>query len=249
MQFRVVDHLHPSFKEINDRRVARVPRNKRSGYSVFRHTVQVPATKTLRSDARRNRERLVASARELFAARGIDVSVEEITHHAGLGMGTLYRHFPTKGELVDAVLDDAFGEIARLADEAAEAEDAWQGLTRFLHGALELHVQNRGVKDLMAARRSGHDAARNRIRRLLRRVIDRAQEQGTLRADFTFEDLPPVFWSTARVIETTADVAPDFWRRYLTFFLDGLRAAGATPVTTPPLTRAQLERTRARRGR
>jgi AcrR family transcriptional regulator len=212
----------------------------------------VPATKTLRSDARRNRERLVASARGLFATHGIDVSVEEITHHAGLGMGTLYRHFPTKDDLIEAVLEDAFAELARLAEEAAAADDAWAGLTGFVEEALDLHVQNRGVKDILATRAHGArgaEATRARIRRLLRGVIDRAQEQGALRADFTFEDLPFVFWSAGRVIEQTADVAPEVWRRYVSFVLDGLRAPGATPVTTPPLTAAQLRRVNTRRGR
>lgn len=194
----------------------------------------------------------MASARELFATRGIDVSVEEITHHAGLGMGTLYRHFSTKDDLIDAVLEDAFGELARLAEQAAAAEDAWEGLTRFVEQVLQLHVQNRGVKDLLAARDPGADhaaGARAAIRRLLRQVIDRAQEQGALRSDFTFEDLPPVFWSVGRVIEATADVAPDFWRRHLSFYLDGLRPPAATPAPEPPLTTSQLKRTHGRRGR
>lgn len=210
------------------------------------------ATKTLRSDARRNREQLVASARELFATHGIDVSVEEITHHAGVGMGTLYRHFPTKDDLIDAVLENAFADLARLAEEAVAAEDAWEGLTHFLEQVLQLHVQNRGVKDLLAARDPDADpaaGARAAIRRLLRQVIDRAHEQGSLRADFAFEDLPPVFWSIGRVIEATADVAPDFWRRYLSFYLDGLRPPAATPTPAPPLTTAQLKRTHGRRGR
>jgi AcrR family transcriptional regulator len=209
----------------------------------------VQATKALRSDARRNRERLVSSARELFAARGIDVSVEEITHHADLGMGTLYRHFPTKDDLIDAVLEDAFAEFGRLAEEAAASADAWEGLTRFLEQALELHVKNRGVKDLLATR--GRDAApaaaaRAHMRRVLRGVIERAQEQGALRPDFVFEDLPPIVWSLGRVVELTTDIAPDFWRRQLSFVVDGLRATSATQVTTPPLTQSQLRRTNVR---
>ena len=209
----------------------------------------MPAARTLRSDARRNRERLVASARELFAQRGVDVPVEEITQHAELGMGTLYRHFPTKDDLVAAVLEDAFAEIVRLAEEAAAAEHAWGGLERFLREALELHVQNRGVKDLLAAQEHGHDAARARIRRLLCSVVQRAQDEGTLRRDFAFEDLPPIFWSTARIVQATAHVAPDYWRRYLSFVLDGLRAEAATRAPAPPLTRAQLQRAHGRRGR
>ena len=190
---------------------------------------------TLRRDARRNRERLVASARELFATSGLDVSVEDITHHAGLGIGTLYRHFPTKEDLVDAVL-----------------EDAWDGLTGFLERALALHAANRGLKDVLATAEQGReraDAMRTRIRPLLRRLIERAHEQGDLRPDFTAEDLPLVFWTAHRVIETTASIAPDLWRRYLGLLLDGLRTEAATPLPAPPLTRAQLTRAARRRER
>ena len=88
----------------------------------------------LRSDARRNREGLTASARRLFAERGLDVPVDEITRDAGLGMGTLYRHFPTKEDLVDAVLEDAFAEYLALADAALEEEDAWTGVESFVYG-------------------------------------------------------------------------------------------------------------------
>jgi AcrR family transcriptional regulator len=199
----------------------------------------VNAVKTLRSDARRNRERLVASARELFADKGVDVSVEEITHHAGLGMGTLYRHFPTKEELIDAVLEDAFAEIVVAAEQAAAADDAWAGFTGFLEEALELHAANRGLKNALATRGHGvrREAMRARIRPLVRRMIERAQEQGTLRRDFAAEDMPLLFWTTDRVIEETAAEAPDYWRRYLGLLLDGLRAGAATPLPQPPLER------------
>ena len=226
---------------------------KRSVHSVLWHTTKVStstATKSLRSDARRNRERLVASARELFATAGVDVSVEEITHHAGLGMGTLYRHFPTKDDLIDAVLEDAFAEIVRLAERAAAEEDAWVGLTGFIEQVLALHAQNHGIKDVLATR--GHGALREtmraRVRPLVRAMVERAQEQGTLRADFSPEDLPLVFWTAGRVIETTGKFAPDYWRRYLAFLLDGLRASAATPQSTPPLTHAQLARVEKRRS-
>ena len=207
--------------------------------------------KTLRSDARRNRERLVASARELFASAGVNVPVEEITHHAGLGMGTLYRHFPTKEELIDAVLEDAFAELVGAAKQAAADDDAWAGFTGFLEQALALHAANRGLKDVLATNAQGAqraEAMRARIRPLLRRTIERAQEQGTLRSDFTAEDLPLVFWTGGRVIETTASVAPDHWRRYLGLLLDGLRAEAARPLPQPPLTRAQLVRATRREG-
>lgn len=204
----------------------------------------------LRSDARRNRERLVASARELFARDGIDVPVEEITHHAGVGMGTLYRHFPAKEDLVDAVLEEAFDEIVAAAREAENAEDAWAGLVGFLDRALAQHAANRGLKDMLADRPGGRkrlEAMRSQVDPILRRLVERARAEGTLRPDFAFEDLPVVFWTAFRVIERTAAVAPDFWRRYLGLLLDGLSADAASPLPAPPLTRAQLARTAERR--
>lgn len=218
------------------------------------HTAKVSPSQTeqksLRSDARRNRERLVASARELFATAGVDVPVEEITQHAGVGMGTLYRHFPTKEELIDAVLEDAFAEVVALAEASVATADAWGGFTGFLEGALALHVTNRGLKDVIASRGHGAgraEAMRARIRPLLRRLIERAHEQGSLRSDFTSADLPLVFWTAGRVIDKTGAVAPEGWRRYLGFLLDGLRAEAATPLPQPPLSRAQLAQAERRR--
>jgi AcrR family transcriptional regulator len=203
----------------------------------------MPATKALRSDARRNREALVAAARELFAEAGTDVSVEAVTSRAGLGMGTLYRHFSTKDELVDAVLEDAFSEVVQVAERAAAEEDAWAGFRMFLEETLARHAANRGLKDLLAAHRRGRERAqaiRERLQPLLARLVERAQEQGALRPDFALEDLRVLFWSCARVVEITSAVAPGYWRRHLAFLLDGLQTGAATPLPAPPLTPQQL---------
>jgi AcrR family transcriptional regulator len=201
--------------------------------------------KALRRDAQRNRDRIVASARVLFARDGVEASVEEITRHAGVGMGTLYRHFSTKEELVDAVLEDAFAAFVEAAEEGLAEEDAWTGFKLFLERAVALHAANRGLKDVVATREHGRARARamrSRMRPLLRRLIERAQAEGALRPDFTPEDLPLVFWTSGRVIEATAAVAPEFWRRHVGLLLDGLRAEAATPLPQPPLTEAQLNR-------
>ena len=212
-----------------------------------------PATKErpLRRDAQANRERIVAAARVAFAAGGIEATVEEIARTAGVGMGTLYRRFPTKEDLVDAVLEDAFGQFVRVAEESLAEADAWVGFTGFLERSLALHGADRGLKDLVASSRHGltrTQAMRARLRPLINRLVERAQEQGSLRSDFTPEDVPVVFWTAGRVIETTSQVAPDFWRRYLGLLLDGLRAGAATPLPHPPLTRAQLDRATGRRA-
>jgi AcrR family transcriptional regulator len=207
-------------------------------------------TRPLRRDAQANRDRILAAARAAFAAEGIEAPVEEIARRAAVGMGTLYRHFPAKEDLIDAVLEDAFAAFINAAEQALAEEDAWAGFRGFLERVFTLHAENRGLKDIIATRAHGRaraDAMRRRMRPLLRRLIERAQEQGTLRTDFTAEDMPLVFWTGGRVIEATAAVAPEFWRRYLGLLLDGLRAEAATPLPHPPLTWAQLNRATGRR--
>jgi AcrR family transcriptional regulator len=209
-------------------------------------------TRPLRRDAQANHDRIVAAAHAAFAADGVEVSVEEIARRAAVGMGTLYRHFPTKEDLVDAVLEDTFDEIVGAAEHALTEQDAWRGLSSFLERFFALHVQNRGLKDMLATRAHGReraDAMRARMRPLIRRLVARAQQQGTLRADFAPEDMPFVIWSVGRVIEETRAVAPELWRRHLGFLLDGLRADAATPLPQPPLTQAQLDRVTERRHR
>jgi AcrR family transcriptional regulator len=209
-------------------------------------TPPVPApARPLRRDAQANRDRIVAAARAAFATDGIEVSVEEIARRAAVGMGTLYRHFATKEDLVDAVLEETFDQIVGAAEQALTEEDAWRGLCSFFEHFFALHVKNRGLKDMLATQAHGReraDAMRARMRPLVRRLVKRAQKQGALRADFAPEDMPFVIWSVGRVIEETRAVAPELWRRHLGFLLDGLRAEAATPLPHPPLTRAQLNR-------
>lgn len=212
----------------------------------------VSAGKQLRSDARRNRQRLLDSARELFATAGVEASVEEITRGAGVGMGTLYRHFPTKEELIDAVLEDAFAEFLALGDSALREDDPWQGFCQFLERALELHARNRGLKDVLATSEHGRgraEAMRAQMWPLVSELVHRAHEQGTLRPDFAPEDIALVLWTGDRVIERSASFAPELWRRFLGLLIDGLGAGGATSLPAPPATQAQLAPwTRAGRG-
>ena len=198
-----------------------------------------------RADATRNRQRIITAARELLVASGLDVSVRQIAGRAGLGLGTLYRHFPTRDDLVDAVLEDAFEEYVAIAERALREPDAWTAFTRFVEEALEMGSRNRALKDVLETRAHGRErarAVRRRIRPLLARLVTRAQEQGALRADFSPQDLPVLFWSSDRVIELAGDVAPDLWRRQLGFVLDGLRAEAAHPLPAPALRQAQLDR-------
>jgi len=204
----------------------------------------------LRRDAQRNRERIVAAARTVFAEEGVDAPVEAVARRAGVGMGTLYRRFPTKEDLIDAVLEDALAEFTSAGEEALALEDAWEGLRIFLERIFALHVQNRCLKDVLAARAHGRarvEAMREKMRPLVKQLVERAQAQGALRPDFTPADVSLVLWSGGHIVDATAAIAPDAWRRYLGLLLDGLRADGATPLDAPPLTRSQVERVLERR--
>jgi AcrR family transcriptional regulator len=212
----------------------------------------VTPARPLRRDAQANRERIVAAARATFAAGGLDASVEEIARRAGVGMGTLYRRFPTKDALVDAVFEDTLAEIETAGRDALAADDAWAGLCAFLDRAFALHEANRGLKDVVMTRsaaRATAESARARLRPLIAKLVARAQADGSLRADFRPEDLPVLFWAVGRVIEATSEVAPGAWRRHVGIVLDGLRAPAATPLPRPALTRSQLDRASARRTR
>lgn len=162
-----------------------------------------------------------------------------------MGIATLYRHFASKEELVDAVLEDAFEELIDVAEAAASEPDAWLGFRRFVEQAVALHARNRGLKDVVETRMHGAERAaamRRRLRPLLERLVERAQRQGALRRDFAPEDVALLFWGCDRVIELSAGVEPELWRRHLGFVFDGLRAEAATPLAQAPLSSTQLRR-------
>lgn len=200
------------------------------------------AYRPLRRDARENRERILDAARGAFAELGIDASVEEIACRAGVGMGTLYRRFPTKDALIDAVFEEHLDHMARAAEQALAATDAWEALLEYLAYVVGLQAADRGLSEIVGANlRTEHlvGRARTRLRPLVQRLIDRAQEAGRLRADVVYEDVSVLLWTTGRVVDATREVAPEFWRRYLALMVDGLRARDASRLPRPPLTPAK----------
>jgi AcrR family transcriptional regulator len=179
--------------------------------------VTVTGTKPLRRDAQANRDRIVAAAREAIAAEGIDVGIDEVARRAGVGVGTIYRRFPTKEDLVDAVLDDAIDELVAIAEECLAVEDPWRGFQTYVERVIDLHVANRGLKRVFASR--GTDRLRRRVGAPVARLIARAQEDGSLRGDFKPQDMRLVFWSARGVLE----IDPSMRHRFLTLLFDGLR--------------------------
>jgi len=191
-----------------------------------------------RRHARRNHELLVVAAREVFAERGVEASLEEIARRAGVGIGTLYRHFATREALVEAIFEDRITELIAIARAAAAEPDGWQALVRFLEQMLELQASDRVLKDVLMRYPPGAGrlaSAREEMRQLFEQVLERARKQGRLRDDFTISDLALLFWSFTPLIDATAEVAPNAWRRHLHWLLDGLRTEATTPQAEPPL--------------
>jgi AcrR family transcriptional regulator len=197
-----------------------------------------------RSHARRNREALVVAAREVFAERGVEASLEKIARRAGVGVGTLYRHFANRDALVEAVFERRIGEFVAIAEAAAGQPDGWLALVGLLEHCLAIQAGDRMLKDVFLRSPQGIGPireARAELRRLFEGLLERARAEGSLRDDFTFPDLALLFWSFAPLMDATAGVAPDAWRRHLHWLLDGLRAGAATPPPAQPLTSEQLE--------
>lgn len=195
-----------------------------------------PAPK--RADARRNLEAILVAAREVFLEQGIDGSIEEIARRAGVGVGTVYRRFPTKEDLVDAIIAEHFDALALLIRTHVEAEDPWEGFCGLLRQTLELFAANRGFKAVVGARHPDRAHLPANVRQLMDasgEVVRRAQQAGELRADFSVTDLPLIFKSVGAVMDETRDFEPRLWDRYLTMLLDGLRASAATPLPVPAM--------------
>jgi AcrR family transcriptional regulator len=199
----------------------------------------------LRADAQRNREAVLTAAQEVFAELGLDAPLEEIARRAGVGIGTLYRRFPTRLDLVDAILASTVEAHVAVAEAALAIEDPWDGFVHYLEETGRLQATDRGTNDMMSMRlprAMRAEAAKKRVFELTQRIIVRAQDSGQLRADVTPEDLAFLAWANTRILEATHDVCPDAWRRHLGLLLDGFRADRAHALPVPPLTPRQVYR-------
>jgi AcrR family transcriptional regulator len=202
----------------------------------------------LRSDAERNRVRILEAAARVFAERGLDVSLDDIAAAAGVGVGTVYRRFPNKDALIDALFEDKIAGVEAVARKALELEDAWDGFEAFMRAVCRLQAEDRGLKEALLTHDRDRDRgrervamARERIAPIATAVLRRAQEAGVVRADLGMFDVPLMHFAVGFVAERTRDVAPDYWERLLTILLDGVRAdAARTAMPAQPLRQDQF---------
>jgi AcrR family transcriptional regulator len=189
----------------------------------------------LRKDAELNRLRILAAAREVFRERGVAATLNDVAHHAGLGVGTVYRRFSDKEELVDALFADIVSTVESYTREALEYEDAWTGFVTALERVCEIQALDRGLREVMLGTGRGPQRQAQigaRIAPLVDQLVEKAQRQGTLRQDLRPADLPVLQLMVAAVTDHTGQ--PDLWRRYLTLVIDGMRARPAGQNTPLP---------------
>ncbi len=161
----------------------------------------------LRKDAERNRGRILEAARELFAQRGLGVTLNDIAHHAGVGVGTVYRRFPDKARLIDELFEQQVDEMVGLMEAAVEDPDPWRGLTGFLRQNLELQTRNRALRELVLGTRDGMERVgriRARMLPLGTRLVQRAKEAGCLRPDFDPADIPILMVMLTTIVDAGA---------------------------------------------
>ena len=207
----------------------------------------------LRRDAERNRQRILQAAAEVFTQRGLDATLDDVARQAGVGVGTVYRRFPDKESLVAELFADRIDAMVGVAEQALAAPDPWQALVSYLEYAAETMASNIGLRQLMMFATYGKDRvayAREQMRPVVGKLVERAQEAGMLREDFRATDVPLIAYMLAAAAEYAGHVEPEVWRRYLAIIIDGLRPSrdGVSELPMPALTPEEMEQSMRAHG-
>lgn len=191
--------------------------------------------KPLRVDARRNRERIISAARDRMARQGLDAQMDEIARSAGVGVGTVYRHFPTKDELVDALAAERFERLRDLALDALEETNPWSAFERFIREAAKIQTEDRALSEVLVSRPETMRRAADAVGmlELTEQVLRRAQKAGVVRKDANPRDIPMIMCALAGTFRNPhADTD-----RYIGIVLDGMRVADGRQSKLPRSTR------------
>jgi AcrR family transcriptional regulator len=196
----------------------------------------------LRADATRNRDAILAAAREVFAEHGLEASLEEIAARARVGIATLYRRFPSRQHLVGAALVEKVAKYADAAEAALIIADPWDAFTSFVRTMCELQAGDRGLADLLSMTLPADEHV-ERLRQVANahvvKLIERAKAAGVLRADFVSEDLLILLIANATIVHVTRTAAPGASRRLVALVLDAFGRTD-TPALPPPPSTAEM---------
>jgi AcrR family transcriptional regulator len=198
--------------------------------------------RALRADAERNRRLVLDAAAAVFADRGLEAGVAEIAQRAGVGSATVFRRFPTKQDLIVAVVEGRIMEMRASLEAALAEDDAWAGLVLAMEGLARLQARDRGLFEAIGGSVSGDEhlhAQHAELLATLDEIVGRGKADGSLREDVAATDLPLLAAAAAGTCQV-AGGASELWRRYLGIMLDGLRPAAATPLPVPPQTLEEI---------
>ena len=188
----------------------------------------------LRADAARNRERIIQAAAAVFAERGLEAATAEIAHRAGVGEATLFRRFPTKDELIDAIIETRMEELHALADAAANDPDPAAALERFMQDLVKRFSRDKGFFEAAGERCITDPKFQSHRERGLAgvgRLLKRAQEAGAVRTDLSPSDISFLAGSAMYALEVSKPgLRDDLWKRYLRVILDGMKPEGASKL-------------------
>ncbi|MFI1699018.1 TetR/AcrR family transcriptional regulator [Streptomyces bobili] len=196
-----------------------------------------PAAQPLRSDAERNRERIIAAARAVFARDGLGASMASVAREAGVGIATMFRRFPTKAELVDAVFVDRMDAYADAVAVALDDPDPWHGFVGYIEAACAMQAADSGFADVLTTTfptAKALERRRNEAYEGMVELIGRAKAAGRLREDFDSSDLVLLHMANAGVVNATGDAAPDAWRRVVALLVQSFEAPARGPLPASP---------------
>lgn len=178
-----------------------------------------------RADAVLNHDRLVQAAREVFAERGLTATLQDIAEHAGVGVGTIYRNFDSKHQIIETLYEEAIEGALAGVHEALEVADPWQALVTFFEVTASNQASDRGLTAMFLGSGTSKplDQTAARILDGVSPLFDRAHAAGVLREGIVATDILPIF-AMLDAVYRLSDESPDLWRRYLALLLDGLRA-------------------------
>jgi AcrR family transcriptional regulator len=186
--------------------------------------------KPLRADARRNREKVLAAARAVFAEQGVDAQMDDVARRADVGVGTVYRHFPTKEALLNALSDEVFAVVAVYVRTLLTLDDPWEAFTRALWFGAEKTAGDRAFTEILAAARKFPPRTCPGKEDLLvttGELMERCKAAGVMREDAMVEDVGLLMCGVGSASQMEHPVR-DAWRRHLAIMLDGLRAEAAS---------------------
>jgi AcrR family transcriptional regulator len=201
------------------------------------HRIDNTAVQPLRSDAERNRARIIAAGRTVLGRDGLNASMASVAREAGVGIATILRHFPTKEDLVAAVFSDRLDAYADAVTVALDDPDPWNGFTGYIDTACAMQAADYGFADVLTMTfptAKALEQRRNEAYEAMVQLISRAKATGRLRQDFDPSDLVLMHMANAGVINATGDAAPDAWRRVVALMIQSFEAPARGPLPASP---------------